>query len=287
VSYEIIYNKQFVKLRKTGEVIPIFLSGSNNCFDVRPDGRTGRRARDWSVTRYYNRKGKFSEKPALILKKLDAELNKVIRDHRGRDGIKPAHIRDHFGYYTSLAVGSGSCGGTSWNMYRSQFANGIKNALTVEELAKLGVTLYFYAVTIKDNPNGVPAQRDIATEREYFTELKKWRAWHDGNGKSFWLSFHPHDTDSVLERLRAGKPKAQNEKTSVEQDHYFVLIDGSNVLVRYTSQGFQYSFYKGNGKRFRTEKEAENYRQRLLKRQNYKAGIWKVERINANATFRV
>jgi len=288
LSYEIIYGKQFVKLRRTGEVIPMLLAGSNNCFDI-PDYQhpKGRRARDWSNDRYYNRKGKISEKPDIILKNLDAELRRRIRDRYHKED-KPADIRNRFGYYASIAVGGGHCGDTSWNLYRSQYANGIKTALTVEELAKLGVTLYFNTVTFReDSTDGIPASVDLKTEQEYFIELKKWRAWQNGNGKSFWLGFRPHNTDMVLERLRSPKRKAPKEKTRVEQDHYFVLTDGYNGLLKYTSRSYRYSFSKSGGRRFMTEIAAETYRQQLLKNGRYKADIWKVERIDSNATFLV
>jgi len=287
LSYEIIYGKQFVKLRRTREVIPMLLAGSNNCFDIGRNGGNGRRARSWSNDRYYNRKGKLSEKPDIILKNLDAELRRRIRDRYHKED-KPADIRNRFGYYASIAVGGGHCGDTSWNLYRSQYANGIKTALTVEELAKLGVTLYFNTVTFReDSTDGIPASVDLKTEQEYFIELKKWRAWQNGNGKSFWLGFRPHNTDMVLERLRSPKRKAPREKTRVEQDHYFVLTDGYNGLLKYTSRSYRYSFSKSGGRRFMTEIAAETYRQQLLKNGRYKADIWKVERIDSNATFLV
>lgn len=287
MSYEIIYGKQFVRLRRTGEVIPMLLAGSNNCFDIGRNGGCGRRVRDWSNDRYYNRKGKISEKPDVILKNLDAELRRRIRDRWHKED-KPADIRNRFGYYASIAVGGGHCGDTSWNKYRGQYANGIRGALTVEDLANLGVTLYFHDVgMIGDSPNGRPAQVDITTEPQFFVELKKWRAWQAEKGKDFWLSFHPLSTDAVLRRLREPKRKTPREKTRVEQDHYFVLTDGHNGLLKYNSRGYRYSFSKGGGKRFRSEKEAESYRQRLLKKNRYKADIWKVERIDATAAFLV
>lgn len=287
MSYEIIYGKQFVKLRKTAEVIPMLLAGSNNCYDIGQGGRNGRRARDWSNDRYYNRKGKLSEKPDVILRNLDAELSRRIRQRHDKED-KPADIRKRFGYYASIAVAGGSCGDTSWDLYRGQYVNGIKKALTVEELASLGVTLYFHDVgMVGDSPNGRPEQVDITTEPQYFVELKKWRAWQAESSKGFWVSFYPLGTDRVLERLRAAKRRVPREKTRVEQDHYFVLTDGHSSLVKYTPRGFRYSFHKDSGKHFRTEKEAESYRQRLLKRERYKADIWKVERIDATRTFLV
>jgi len=285
MSYDIIYGKQFVRLRRTGEVIPMLLAGSNNCYEIGVGGRNGRRVRSWESFRYYNRKGKISEKPDVILGKLDAELRKYIRNHRGDGETKPADIRNHFGYYAALAVGGGHCGGTSWNRYRGQFENGIRGALTIEEMDKLGVNLYFSAY--HDSPDGKPPGVALKTERDYFIELKKWRDWQARAGKGFSLSFQPQNTDTVLRRLRAPKRRAPREKTRVEQDRYFVLTDGSNVLVKYTSRGYRYTYHKGAGKRFRSEKDAETYRQRLLKNGRYKADTWKVERVDEKATFYV
>jgi len=289
MSYDIIYNKQFVKLRNTGEVIPMLLAGSSNCFDIGVGGRNGRRVRSWDNLRYYNRKGKISEKPEVILKNLDSELNRYIREQRKReDGGKPSHVKEHFGYYAAIVVGSGHCFDTSWDQYRSQFANGIKKALTIEELDNLGVNLYFNHYSYNgDSPDGKPEEVQLRNERDYFIELKKWREWQANAGKTFYLSFSPSNTDTVLRRLRSGNHKTPKEKTRVEQDHYFVLTDGYNALVKYTSQGYRYSYSQTGGKKFRTEKEAEKYRQRLLANRRYKADIWKVKRVDNPCGFLV
>lgn len=288
MSYEIIYGKQFVRLRRTGEVIPMLLMGSNNCFDIGRNGGCGRRARSWSNLRYYNRKGKLSDKAEAILNKVDAELRQRIRDRYSPKEDKPSDVRNHFGYFASVAISGRGTRGTSFNAYRSQFANGIKHALTIEELAALGIGLYFHGSAGKDDTgDGMPQSVDLKSEAEFFAEVKKWRAWQNGNGRSFWLSFHPHNDDEVLRRIRAPNRKAAREKTQVEQDHFFVLTDGSSSLVKYTPRGYKYSGYKDGGKRFRTEKDAETYRKSLVKANRYKADIWKVERIEGHAFFRI
>lgn len=285
MSYDIIYNKQFVRLRKTGEVIPMLLAGSSNCYEIGHNGRNGRRTRSWDSMGYYNRKGKVSEKPELILKKLDAELNRYIRQQRTReDGGKPSHVKGHFGYYAAIVVGSGHCADTSWNQYRSVFSNGIRNAKTIEELAGLGVYCHFSTYPIE----GAPPAINIGTEREYFAELKKWREWRNNGGHSFSVSFSPSTTDRVLALLRGNRRRTPREKTRVEQDHYFVLNNPqSGNLIKYTSRGFRYSYSMTGGKQFRTEQEAEKYRQHLVKKGRYLADRWKVKRIDSNATFLV
>ena len=290
MSYEIIYGKQFVKLRKTGEVIPMLLTGSNNCYEARGRGN-GRRSRDWTGITYYNHKGKLSEKPDAILSKLDAELRHIIRRHKEDREDKlyeqatPADIRARFGYYASVAVGGAHTTGTSWDTWRGVFSNGIKKALTVEELDKLGVNLYMYSYSYEDSPIGKPAEVAIKTERDYFSELKKWREWQAQSGKSLSLGFYPHDTDAVLRRLRSSKQRVPRVKTLVEQDHSFILTDGSYGLIKYTSRGYKYSYSKSGGKRFRTEQEADNYRKKLLEKGRHKADIWQVERVEGKYTF--
>lgn len=299
MSYDIIYGKQFVKLRKTGEVIPMLLAGPSNCFEIGNGGRNGRRTRSWEGSRYYNRKGKTSEKPEAILKKLDAELRRRIREHLKyqkanylkEEWVNPAHIREHFGYYSSIVVGSGRCYDTSWNRWRNLFANGIKNAVTIEELDKLGVNLniHYYSYN-DDSPNGKPASVDIKTEQEYFIELKKWREWQANSGKMFYLSFHPSSTDTVLHRLRMlrySKRKPPREKTRVEQDHFFVLTNRNGNLIKYTRQAYRYSYSQTGGKQFRTEDTAEKYRQQLVNKGRYQAETWKVKRIDHASSFLV
>ena len=279
----------------------MLLAGSNNCYEIGRGGRSGRRVRSWEANRYYNRKGKISEKPEVILKKLNAELTRLTREHLKyqkanypkEEWVKPAHIREHFGYYSSIVVGSGRCYGTSWNRWRSLFANGIKNAVTIEELDKLGVSLniYYYSYN-DDSPNGKPASVDIRTEQEYFIELKKWREWQASSGKMFYITFHPSSTDAVLHRLRMlrdSKRKPPREKTRVEQDHFFLLASGSYALIKYTARGYRYSFHKenGGGKRYRTEQEAEKYRQLLVTKGRPQADIWKVERVEQACSFMV
>ncbi len=292
MSYDIIYGKQFVKLRKTGEVIPMLLSGSNNCYEVGRGGRTGRRTRDWCSMRFYNRKGKVSEKPDVILKNLDAELNRIIRRHRKANGYEkasPAHIQEHFGYYVAIVVGGGHCADTSWNQYRSQFVNGIRGALTIEELVDLGVYLridaYLYGEENEVARDARPSSIMLTTERQYFDEMKKWREWQSTFGKTFSFTFGPGDTDTVLARLRQTKRRESKPKNRIEQDHYFVLETDGYVLVKYVARGFRYSPHPSSGKKFRTENIADKYRQQLVAKGRHKADTWKVKRVDMPAVF--
>ena len=291
MSYDIIYNKQFIKLRKTGEVIPMILSGSNNCFEVGNGNRNGRRSRDWQNWRYYNRKGKLSVKPEVLLKNVDAGLTKELKRNKANGGeATPKDIKDRFGYYVGIAVGGGSCGSTSWGRFRSIFTNGIRGAKTIEALAALGVRPYFMGGY--STPDGKPSEISLFTEKDYFEELKKWQEWaakSEGKG-SFYMGFSPTSTDIVLERLLEARASEPKEKTTVEQDHYFALcLDnyGCEYLVKYTPRGFRYTEHAGSAKKFLTEKAADKYRLQLVARGAHKAGEWQVKRIEQAASFMV
>ena len=288
MSYDIFYGKQFVKLQRTGEVIPVLLAGSSNCFEIGQGGRDGRRVRSWDSFRYYNRKGKLSEKPDIILKNMDADLRKHIRQNgkatEYSEAVKPSDIHDRWGYYIAVAIGGGHCADTSWSRYRGFFENGIRGALTIKELTERSVYPFFEAY----GEDGKPSSKSLLTEADYFAELKKWKAWQEGHpGHSFSLSFSPMSTDEVLARLR--KPKAPPKpKTQTQQDHYFVLVNGDgNALLKYTSRGYKYAWSTSGARKYRTEQEAERYRKELVEKGKYKAETWKVKRIDCPHTFLV
>lgn len=294
MSYDIIYNKQGIKLRRTGEVIIMLLSGPSNCFEVGRGGRNGRRTRDWHAHTYFNRKDKLSEKPEIILRNLERDLNRTIRRDRSsyeENPPTPKQIKERYGYYIAISVGGGTCGDTSWPDFYGVYANAIKKALTIEQLNELGVNPYFSAYTPgqPDLPEK-PASVNIATEKQYFEERKKWEAWKEAANHGFFIAFSPVDTDVVLKRLKGTNGnRPARAKTRVEQDHFYVLEskEDRGYLVKYTARRFYYTIYERSAKHFRTEEEAEKYRKSLVDRRLYKAEVWKVKRVEGSMVFYV
>lgn len=296
MSYDIIYNKQGIRLRRTGEVIIMLLAGSNNCFEVGNGRRNGRRVRSWEAHRFFNRKGKLSEKPDIILKNLEKTLRKETRRHRKPfyDEKPPTakEIIERYGWYAGIAVGGGACADTSWPKYQGVYVNAIKKALTIEELDARGVHLYFTPGWFYNQEGNVPPpaaslSADIRTEKEYFTLLKEWKAWQEISGKQFYLQFNPSDTDTVVRRLKGadGHKRPNSERTRVQQDHYFVLEYPNGYLFKYTRTGFRYTSFESSAKRFRTEKEAEKYRATLVQKRKHMAEQWKVKRVEGTVVF--
>lgn len=293
MSYDIFYNKQFIRLRKTGEVIAVFLSGSSNCFDIGQNGRDGRRSRDWSSMTFYNRPGKLSEKPDVILKNVDAYLQKTIRNQKKwqkeyKEGkVNEKDIIDRYGYYASMAVGGGSCSDTSFSRWRAQFANGIKEAMTIEELIAKGIHPYFrcYPYSAPDQPSS-----GILSEKQYFELVNSWKEWKAKTPNSYvGIGFSPSDTDRVLDLLRAGKPKpTPAAKVQVQTDHFFVLENPLGYYIKSTPRGYRYSHQPNySAKKFMSEAEAEKCRAELVAKKRHQAETWKVKRVDAPANFLV
>jgi len=109
MSYEIVYNKQFLKI--DGKIIPLILHGSNNCYEILSDGRQ-RRKREWS-TIYIGGSNRS-------IVSTEAEIMKEIKSCC--DG---GEYQEHFVQNRKWVNDKG--------LIRF-FQNGIKNAKTIEEL---------------------------------------------------------------------------------------------------------------------------------------------------------
>lgn len=121
MSYEIVYNKQFLKI--DGKIIPLVLHGSNNCYELLYNGRQ-RRERKWNP--FYIGSNKQISLSETDLMKMSESLC---------DG---GEYQDHFMQNGKWVDNQG--------LIRF-FQNGIKNAKTIEELKEdyffMGMHGYF------------------------------------------------------------------------------------------------------------------------------------------------
>lgn len=121
MSYEIVYNKQFLKI--DGKIIPLVLHGSNNCYESLYNGRQ-RRDRNWNP--FY-----IGSNKQIAL--LETDLIKMVESLC--DG---GEYQEHFMQNGKLIDDKG--------LIRF-FQNGIKNAKTIEKLKEdyffMGMHGYF------------------------------------------------------------------------------------------------------------------------------------------------
>lgn len=306
MSYDIIYNKQFVKLNENA-FIPMILSGSNNVISYDRSPR-GRRSRDWSCHSYILRNGesKFYGSAETILANAQAIIDDIVSRNVGPDKYENNRVRTadeikkSFGYFSSLAIGTQSTSKCTATMYYNLYKNGIKKALTIEELDKAGINLQFHVYEWSGWKFSIPIpewnRRSIKTTAEFFqvlNEVELYQRECQVTEKGKVIDAEPtvfldygHWATEALKRLRK---KPRRYVTGYEdhwQDHYFTLENDKGYLWKYTRGGYKYS-WSHPMKHFKTEEEATKYRDKLIKKKRYNAESWRVKRINDRYNFNV
>lgn len=133
MSYEIIYNKQFIKLEEE-EYIPVIYAGSSNCYEWSPHGRE-RRERSWFSYNFICN-GSYKGTKDQFLQTMDSHRNSLIREYHDGDDV---YSDSRFGCFTSLAIGHSTR--TTYRMWTNLVKFGIKRALTIEQLTNEGVSI--------------------------------------------------------------------------------------------------------------------------------------------------
>lgn len=303
MSYQIYYNKQFVKVND--QFIPMTLDGSNNCYEI----ICGRevRERNWNCRDYYFSsigKGELLAKKDIIINSVNQYIEKRVKnalesDYREQHETEE-YIRNHYGYYSGESFG-GRCASLTATQYLNFWKNGIKNAKTIEELASADVYLKFTVYKWKTYKFSIdiPEEKLIKTTSDFLEELKKWNEFKNSciiteENKTFspsiYLSFsgyHGYVTTKIMQLRKKETPK--KEKVVIEQDHFFILENNNGYLVKYTRNGYKYSSYSTalRNKTFRTEKEANKYLISLINKRKHQADTWKVKKVEKQTKFLV
>ncbi len=299
MSYEIIYDKQFVKAQENGQEVffPIIYSGSNNCIQFDRSNR-GRRERSW-----WNWKHPLGGKRYGTLKEMlefaDRERERVIKNNKeqnekyvkdGQPEWQDEYSDKRWGYFTSLAIGGAQTNRTSFASYKNIFKVGCKKALTVEELKKrhICVTISSYIFKDEDKDAFIKAGKEQFfftpdSSEELMEKVKFYEEYIKGHkGVSMYVSIDA--TENQMKYLRQELfPRTKKKRVIVEVEEYFVIKVGNlGYFNRSGRRGnFFYSRWKDEGKVFETEKEAETQLKRLKDRIiSYELSVEKVEEKN-------
>ena len=131
MSFEIIYDKQFIKVSET-EFIPMILGGSNNVYEFSNNGKE-RRSRSWFSLRIGN--GLVVTRDEMI-KYCEETRNNIIvsNEERINDDWYEEYDDSEFGYWSSIAINGRSTRQTTYGQFKGLFTTGCKKALTLEQL---------------------------------------------------------------------------------------------------------------------------------------------------------
>lgn len=283
MSHTIIYNRLFVKATDKNGInyfVTMLLSGSNNCSQI--NQRTGReiRERSWKGWKYFT-EGKLMATEQEILTNIDKE--RLERMNRAEENVKQyndtswAYDDKNYGYHSSIRFSGRSCSGTSFSAFRSYFENGMKNALTIEQLLEHNINVEIHVSSYyKDEINkaGLEIKPDIypKTSQEFLEKAQEYSEYYKNTG-GVYITF---GSDWAVERYFSNKAvenkiKKQNnrkEKVRKEVDKYFVLSNDNGFFIKLTRNGYRYAFDSDawSVKKWETRKQAQTYLDNMNKK---------------------
>jgi hypothetical protein len=138
-------------------------------------------------------------------------------------------------------------------MFKNFYANGIKNAKTIEELRELNCSIGMRVYRWRDSDitdKGIEIKPDVMfmTTEQAVAAIKEYEDYYKGHNVHLYL--FAYGMDRVIAKLK--KPKQPKQKTKV--DHYFRIDTPFGYFLKNTKNGFRYGTW--SAKPFRTEKDA-------------------------------
>lgn len=265
MSYEIIYDKQFIKLPKN-QFIPMLYWGSNNCTEWH-NGRE-RRARDWEVFKYHCGGNFYATKEEILKSVEDFRLSKIQQNKEtneryiaeGNEGWCDTYSDKSFGYWSSIAIG-GSTRNTTFGRYKGLFTTGMKKALTVEELREEGIRVNVYSNCYGDKYGDLKLYSEFPTNGEELIKCINEAEETFKNAEGVYVSVKLCGASETnmkwLRRKLFPKKTKQDEPTDSVQIEGFWTYKAPNggYFHKFTARGYRYSYQSAKYK-FLTEDEA-------------------------------
>lgn len=237
MSYEIVYNKQFLKI--DGKIIPLVLHGSNNCYEPLTNGRQ-RRERNWNPI-YISSNAQIAVTESDLMKRIKSLC----------DG---GEYQEHFMQNGKWVDDKG--------LIRF-FQNGIKNAKTIEELKEdyFFKGMYGYFSVWKGTNNTIENRMEINSSdnlRE-FLEAAQNRLDNRKEKENIYICLNYYN--EKFECRVKPERKAKERLTD-----YFAIKVGNrdSYLVKQTSRRIRHASLCNMTKQFKTEKEANKYVEKLI-----------------------
>lgn len=246
MSYELIYNRAFIKV-SDNQTVPMILIGSSNCYEL-----SGKRARDWYNNSLHTNNRIIGNNDAII-KSVDDYRNSLIKQYDDYNDIQ-------FGYYCSLSLNNRSTVKTTFSAYKSFFINGIKTARTIEEYKQLNIN-FFVKVSCYDEKaqfidRGIERKANVKIEST--EHLLSTVTEFEGYYKQFNYNVY---VMSDMSEYEAKKLKRKRAKEIKERTEVYIMrgkID-NRVYIKKTRLGYQYGYTDSQAKKFKTLNSCQKY----------------------------
>jgi hypothetical protein len=239
MSYEIIYDKQFLKTKDNKLFVPMILAGSNNCYEA----TSRKRARSWFV---WASTDKLLYTKEELLAYVEGIKNNILNRHNSYyERPSEEEVKKNFGYYTSISV-NGHWHTTTFGKVKSVFNAGCDKALTIEELNSEGIDVFvrntYYTQSKQDELGIEPYSRIIKNDDELFEAIDECNKRFLGTDIKATIEFFGITEDMVkwIRKRRFAKEKKKKEVVVVDE-YYTITIDG-RYLAKHTRNGYKYAF---------------------------------------------
>lgn len=283
MSYEIIYNRQFIKV-DDNRVIPFLEMGSNNCYEATGSGR--KRARSWGNSYGFTNGCIIAYNDELLYNIDNYEKEIIERSKKNVEeyGDSWAYDPKRFGYHTGISFYGRGTRSTTFSAFRSYYKNGIKTAKTIEELKEHGVQFYLTVYRWKDEDilsKGLEIKPDVTFEstEQMINTINEYEEYYGGK-VSLYINLLGSDWNLVQMIKDKNREKRMNRKTKEKTltNEYFTLVSKNNggYFVRFTARGYRYSYFQSSGKKFLTEKQAEKFKSKMRN-----GDLFTIEKINS------
>lgn len=267
MSYSIIYDKQFIKVRENS-FIPLILCGDNNLYEG-----NGKRVRDWSVFSHILDGGIYGSLEYMLKKSEEIKANIISRNKEYNDRYKETgqenaiceYTDDKFGWFDGIAIGGKHTSKTTYGDFVNIFKSGVKNAITIEEaIEKFYVSFRFKTSSYDDeklkDQLKEPVNCQIKTTEELIKKYEELSDYLKNTGVN--LCFNVSASEEFGKRVRRIKsPVQKRQKSLVPVDFFFVVKDmkTNNYVAKLNRNGYSYGHSYQSAKHFAKEKEANKY----------------------------
>ncbi len=291
MSYDIIYDRQFIKAEKDGKEVffPIIYAGSSNCYEVKGKG-CGRRSRSWE-NYSFALKGKFYG----VLDEMIAEAVSFRENliERNKENLKEytnwdVYSDERFGYFTGLYFNGNRK--TSFGQYKGMFITGCKKALTVEDLREFDVCVNVHTSSYSAKELEVAGKKEIyfypKTSQELIEKIDEFTEYlKDVPNVSMYISINADER--TMKRIRETKFPTKKSRPEYKEVDEFFVVHIANYGYFHSSKryGFRYTPYQSSGKRFISEKAASKFVKRFSER--HSQYIPNIEKVEEKTTIKV
>lgn len=282
MSYEIFYNKQFIKAEKNGETVffPIVYAGSNNCYEVSYNRkRNGRRSRSWYNFSFYTNNKHYGTLKE-ILENIENYKVKLIEDNKnqnlkyieeGHEDWVTEYSDNLYGFFTATSFGGGCK--VTYKQFQNMFINGAKRSMTVEELKDFGVATIIETRIWDDDAKNKLKQSGKTllsfypkTSQELISNIDECLSYYnDMPYVSIYISINA--SEHTMKNISKKFCVAKSQKIFQDVNGYYIInIEGCGVFYNSKKHGFRYTPYKTSGKPFASLKNANNFIKKLSER---------------------